>query len=118
MLENETTPMDYSRVITRSTAEPSYLEVGQLTFTFLRTSDIGSLPLMSTLLIRPVNSMLNGTQVNCTDRVMMESQSSVIDVINPDHHELILGIINYYIHTLYILSLVIMIITHFVTIIL
>ena len=96
MLENETTPMSYSRVLTRSVADPSYLEVGPLTFTFLRSSNIGSLPLMSTLLIRPVNSILNGTQVNCTDRVTRESQSSVIDVITPDNdHELLLG--KYYI---------------------
>ena len=94
VLENDTTPMSYSRVLTRSTTGSSYLEVGPLTFTFSRTSNIGSLPLMSTLLIRPVSNVLNGTQVNCTDRLTMESQSSRIDVVNPDNdHKLLLGIL-------------------------
>ena len=50
------------------------------TFTFMRTSAQGDLPLISTLFIDSVSIGLNGTVVNCTDERINEERNALIFV--------------------------------------
>ena len=50
-----------------ATQQTSSATVDYSTFTTMRISDQGSLPLISTMVINPVNRDLNGTIVNCED---------------------------------------------------
>ena len=58
-------------------------EVNSATFTFMRISNEGTLPLISTLSIDSVSIGLNGTVVNCTDvSNPMTLASTTIYIIN------------------------------------
>jgi hypothetical protein len=63
------------------------------TFTFMRTSAQGELPLISTLSIESVSIGLNGTVVNCTDGRSREENKSIpvsttIQIIDTSQSEL------------------------------
>ena len=47
----------------------------------MRTSDQGSLPLISTMIINSVNGYLNGTVVNCDDVGTSESMTASTTII-------------------------------------
>jgi hypothetical protein len=77
----ETTPTHFTRTITPSSSIMSYLIVNSITFNFSRISAQASLPLMSQLLIGPVNEGLNGIEVNCEDLDSSERATTVINVV-------------------------------------
>ena len=56
----------------------STIQVNSTTFTFMRTSSQGMLPLVSTLVINSVNRYLNGTEVQCLDVVSATTASTTI----------------------------------------
>ena len=56
--------------------------INSITFTSIRISTRGSLPLMSNLTISPVTRGLNGTPVNCEDQETGELSSTVISIIS------------------------------------
>ena len=55
--------------------------INSISFTFIRISTGGSLPLMSNLTISPVTRGLNGTKINCEDQETGEISSTVISII-------------------------------------
>lgn len=59
----------------------SPLDVNSSIFTFTRTSTEGRVPLMSTLVINPVNRILNGTIVTCMQVSTPDSSAAVIHVL-------------------------------------
>ena len=64
--------------------------VNSVTFTFMRTSDPGVSPLVSTLSIDSVNISLNGTVVRCADLMdPMISATSTIKIIDVSLSEFI-----------------------------
>ena len=56
--------------------------IGSSRFTFSKSSARGILPLVSTLLIDPVTTDLNGIMINCTDVSSLESATSIVYVVN------------------------------------
>ncbi|MCG8626226.1 MAG: hypothetical protein MJE68_30040 [Proteobacteria bacterium] len=81
--ERETMARRFFRTLhSGSVPATSDLEVNSITFTFSRISADGNQPLVSRLLIAPVNDGLNGTEVNCTDIVASNTSSIHIKVIN------------------------------------
>ena len=57
-----------TRLVLPETHTPTPLRINTLTFNIARISPIGSLPLISTLVVANATSeRLNGTEVNCTD---------------------------------------------------
>ena len=56
----------------------SMIELNSTTFTFMRTSSQGSLPLVSMLVIDSVNRYLNGTEVHCLDVIIATTASTTI----------------------------------------
>ena len=80
---NEATATEFSRIIIPSgsaIAAMSYLIINSTTFTFSRTSAEDSLPLMSRLLISPVNRGLNRAVMNCVDVETSEAASTIIEL--------------------------------------
>lgn len=68
---------------------PNHLQIyeqmiGSTTFHYSRSSAENMLPLVSTLLIRPVSEDLNGTVVNCTDVTTADTVSTMIDVLDEE----------------------------------
>ena len=85
--ENGTGPVRYTRIL--QTSGPNYAQIfeqviGSTTFLYSRSTVENSLPLMSTLSIRPVSKDLNGTVVNCTDVTTSDRVSTVIFVIDEE----------------------------------
>ena len=65
-------------------------EIDSVTFSFMRTSAQGALPLVSTLSIDSVGIALNGTVVRCSDVAnQMISASTTIQVIDTSQSELV-----------------------------
>ena len=63
-------------------------EVASVTFTYVRISDQGASPLISTLSIDSVSIGLNGTVVNCSDVAdPMTSASTTIQIIDTSQSE-------------------------------
>lgn len=73
-----------TRALTSLTRGTSYLMVNSVTFNFTRISVEGISPLVSRLVISPVESALNGTSVNCTDQETSETQSTTVVISNED----------------------------------
>ena len=74
--------------------EASPLTINSSTFRFLRTSDEGRVPLMSTLLINPVNRMLNGTILTCMKVSTSDSSATIVQILSEnDYCELLIIII-------------------------
>jgi hypothetical protein len=73
-------PQEYRRSITSQdgSRQVSMIEVNSTDFTFMRTSDQGMLPLVSTLAIDSVNRYLNGTEVYCSDVATLATTSTTI----------------------------------------
>ena len=71
---------EYSRTIIsqEGSQQVSMIELNSTTFTFMRTSSQGLLPLVSTLVIDSVSRYLNGTEVNCLDLVTTTTASTII----------------------------------------
>ena len=61
---------------------PSYQVIDSVFFNFSRVSAPDTLPLISRVVISPVSSSLNGTEMVCIDTVTMASLSTIIHVIN------------------------------------
>ena len=78
---NETNATEFSRIIIPSGAAMSYLIINSTTFTFSRTSAENSLSLMSRLLISPVSSGLNRTEMKCVEVETLEAASTIIELI-------------------------------------
>jgi hypothetical protein len=76
----EGVPQEYPRNINSQAVsqQVSMIEVNSTTFTFMRTSDRGMLPLVSTLVIDSVNIHLNGTEVHCLDVATSTTASTTI----------------------------------------
>jgi hypothetical protein len=74
----------YKRALSTTNQPPEPLLIDETRFTFSRLSAANSLPLVSTLLIDPVNMGLNGTEVNCTDVDTSEIVTTIITIINED----------------------------------
>ena len=55
--------------------------INSVSYTFIRISIGGSLPLISNLTISPVTRDLNGTEINCEDQDTGEFSSTVISII-------------------------------------
>ena len=72
--------LNYHRLITSQeiSGRVLMLLVNSTTFTFMRTSSQGSLPLVSTLVIDSVNRYLNGTEVHCLDVETFATASTTI----------------------------------------
>jgi hypothetical protein len=77
---NETTAI--TRTITSTGSEMTNLTVNSTVFNYLRISDHSSMPVMSTSVINPVSSSLNGTVMNCVDLDTGEVSSTTIIVGN------------------------------------
>ena len=73
-------PQEYLRNINSQdvSEQVSMTELNSTTFTFMRTSSQGMLPLVSTLVIDSVNRYLNGTEVHCLDLVTATTASTII----------------------------------------
>lgn len=60
-----------------------------IVFRFRRSSKLRELPLSSTLVISPVQNSLNGTNISCTEGLIMESDTStasiIVDIITGDN---------------------------------
>ena len=75
---------DYGPLFVRAedaSQQTSSITVNSTTFTTMRTSDQGSLPLISTMIINSVNGYLNGTVVNCDDVGTSESMTASTTII-------------------------------------
>ena len=73
----------YRRGVTsqgRTDTQMSYLIIDNSTFTFTRISDENDMPLVSRLLISPVNGRLNQTTVICDD-LINSVQSTTVTII-------------------------------------
>ena len=53
-------------------------------FTFSRVFDSSNLPLISKLLISPIYTDMNGTEINCVDLATSTSSSAIVYVMNED----------------------------------
>jgi hypothetical protein len=73
-------PQEYRRSINSQDAsqQVSMIQVNSTSFTFMRTSDQGMLPLISMLVIDSVNRYLNGTKVYCLDVATSTNVSTTI----------------------------------------
>ena len=71
---------EYQRIITSQdvSEQVSMILMNSTTFTFMRTSSRGILPLVSTLVIDSVNRYLNGTEVYCDDVATSATASTTI----------------------------------------
>ena len=74
----------YTRALSTTNQPPEPISIDAARFIFSRLSAANSLPLVSTLLINPVNMGLNGTKVNCTDVGTSETVTTTITIINED----------------------------------
>ncbi len=79
-----TTTLVYTRALSTTNQPPEPILIDETRFTFSRLSATSTLPLVSTLLIDPVNMGLNGTEVNCTDVNTSETVTTIIKIINED----------------------------------
>ena len=61
---------------------PSSFTINSTQFAFSRISPRNHKPLISKLLISPLTADLNGTVVNCTDVIRMESATAIVYVRN------------------------------------
>ena len=77
-------PQEYRRNINSQdgSQQMSMIEVNSTTFTFMRISDQGVLPLISTLVINSVSSTLNGTVVHCVDVGTSTTASTTVHLIH------------------------------------
>ena len=84
--ENGTTARQFSRLLesTSQDRQNSSFSVNSTLFAFSRTSSPNSLPLMSRLLISSVAEGLNGTVINCIDRIMSNVSSTIIFITTED----------------------------------
>ena len=81
--EGETMARRFSRILNPgSVPATSDLEVNSITINFSRISAKDSQPLVSRLLITPVNDGLNGTVVNCTDILASNTSSTHISKLS------------------------------------
>ena len=83
----------YRRGVTsqgRTDTQMSFLIIGNSTLTFTRISDENNMPLVSRLLIIPVNRGLNQTRVICEDSTNSVQSATTIIVTqdNPDDHSM------------------------------
>ena len=77
-------PQEYRRNINSQdgSQQVSMIELNSTTFTFMRTSNQGLLPLISTLVIESVNRYLNGTEVHCLDVATTTTASTTIHLFD------------------------------------
>ena len=75
---------NYTRGLSTTNQPPEPLVIDSTRFIFSRLSATNSLPLVSTLLIDPVNMGLKGTVVSCTDAETSETVSTTVTMINED----------------------------------
>ena len=82
--ENGTTIVNYGRRLLSNLPgqETEYLMVDSILFNISRISSPNTLPLITRLLISPVNSSINRTEVICEDRETRISSSAILNVIN------------------------------------
>jgi hypothetical protein len=100
--EGETMARRYDRILHSELAPAtSDIEVNSITLTFSRISAEGSLPLISTIVIDPVNDSLNGTEINCTDIITSNTTSTYIEVINESVVISSKSLVNYYYYACY-----------------
>ena len=80
-------PQEYRRNINTQdgSQQMSMINVNSTTFTFMRTSSQGMLPLVSTLVIDSVNRYLNGTEVHCLDLATTTTASTTIRLIGDNN---------------------------------
>ena len=69
----------------------SMINVNSTTFTFMRTSSQGMLPLVSTLVIDSVSRYLNGTEVHCLDVATTKSASTTIRLFDDNSNQIIMS---------------------------
>ena len=67
----------------RTDTQMSFLIIGNSTFTFTRVSDENDMPLVSRLLISPVNRGLNQTRVICEDSTNSMQSTTTHDHSHP-----------------------------------
>ena len=85
--ENATTARRVSRLIESTSQDmqnSNFRGVNSTVLTFSRTSSPNSLPVMSRILISSVSEGLNGTVINCADRLSSNVSSTIIYVINEE----------------------------------
>ena len=77
-------PQEYRRNINSQdgSQQMSMIEVNSTTFTFMRISDQGMLPLISTLVINSVSNDLNGTVIHCVDVGTSMTVSTTLHLID------------------------------------
>jgi hypothetical protein len=68
----------------------SVIRVNATTFTIMRTSARGSSPLVSTMVINPVNRDLNGTVVNCEDIGTSMTATTTLHYVDKSMHDILL----------------------------
>ena len=74
----------------RTDTQMSFLIIGNITLAFTRISDENDMPLLSRLLISPVNGGLNQTRVICEDlsNSMQSTTTIVVTQDIPDDHSM------------------------------
>ena len=81
--ENEATAVRYGRrLLNDQTETPLELMVNSILFTFSRISPLNTLPLITRLVTSPASGDINGTEVICQDRIIRNSSSTIIFVVN------------------------------------
>jgi hypothetical protein len=77
---NETSATEFIRTISSTSEAMAQLVVNSMVFNFSRISAHNSMPVMSSLVISPVSSSLNGTVMNCMDADTGEVSSTTFIV--------------------------------------
>jgi hypothetical protein len=75
------------------------LQISNIYFNITRDSDIGTLPLVSTLTVANVTADLNGTIVDCTEDGLTHVIMSIINIIRTGQEGVMLYCYNKSIHT-------------------
>ena len=83
-IRGNATATEFSRIINADGSAMSQLVINSIMFRFSRISAKDSLPVMSMLLISPVNRNLNGTVINCVDLGTSEASSTTVVIRESD----------------------------------